>query len=247
MTARDESLLVVSAHFDDAVLSVGGVIQQHPGTIVLTVFGGRPPKGMKSHAWDRDTGCELAAEAVDARADEDLQALGHIGAHQRRLRFLDAPYRTDGIWHENQYLGEPLPRALSSEIGKVLDDIRPSRVLLPLGNAKWHTDHHATSEATLVALTTRRWCRAIVYADLPYALAQPRPGKARQKELRSRGISLVPYLTETPPSSSTKTIAVKSYKSQVQKLEAVNRRAYYQSLTAEAERCYHLQFPDPCT
>ncbi len=37
-------VVVVSPHFDDAVLGAAHLIDGHPGTTVITVLGGRPPK-----------------------------------------------------------------------------------------------------------------------------------------------------------------------------------------------------------
>ena len=200
----DRSLLVFSAHFDDALLSAAGLIKERPGTTVVTVFGGAPSPGVPSHPWDRATGRAMACEAVEVRAREDREALELVGACQQRLGFYDQPYRTGRLIHEDPNITGPLESALVPHIGRLIDDIRPCQVLLPLGHPKWHPDHHATSEATIAALRTRRWCEPIVYVDLPYGLATPRLARSRQREFRLRGLHVDDYLERTDLSAAVK-------------------------------------------
>ena len=143
----DRPLLVFSAHFDDALLSAAGLINQRPDTTVVTVFGGRPPPGVPSHPWDQATGRAMACEAVDVHAQEDREALELVGARQQYLGFFDQPYRTSRRIHEDPNVSGPLENELVPHFGRLIDDIRPGQVMLPLGHPKWHPDHHATSEA----------------------------------------------------------------------------------------------------
>ena len=235
----DRPLLVFSAHFDDALLSAAGLINQRPDTTVVTVFGGRPPPGVPSHPWDQATGRAMACEAVDVRAQEDREALELVGARQQYLGFFDQPYRTSRRIHEDPNVSGPLENELVPHFGRLIDDIRPGQVMLPLGHPKWHPDHHATSEAAIAALHARRWCDPIVYLDLPYGLATPRLARSRQEELRQRGFSVDVYLASTDLSPALKRDVLSRYRSQTTTLRDF-RRAFHRSQTTRAESYYRL-------
>ncbi|TDC85502.1 PIG-L family deacetylase [Micromonospora sp. KC606] len=148
--------VVVSTHFDDAALSIGGFLL---GTdlprAVVTVHGGRPDPGARVADWDRNCGFTTAAEAYTTRLAEDRRACAVLGADQVPLNNPDNPYRSGGPLND-------LSELLASLDGDV-------QVLLPMGINQ--PDHAAVREAALAVMdgTDRRppW----LYADLPYAAA----------------------------------------------------------------------------
>jgi LmbE family N-acetylglucosaminyl deacetylase len=153
-------MLIISPHFDDAVLSCGLWLETHPGATVSTVCSGRPGPGVAaSPEWDALAGFTWADEAMEARQAEDAAALQVLGASQHLLGFLDDLYRPAGDSMSN----------LEHAIGDLLDKLRPERCLLPLGLGKPGGDHDITRIAALRALAVRPWCAALLYADLPYA------------------------------------------------------------------------------
>ena len=89
--------LVLSAHFDDAVLSCWAAITSMAGpalVTVATVFGGAPPEGAILVEWDRACGALDPRDVWLERCAEDRAALEPTGAQVLHLPFLDAPYRT---------------------------------------------------------------------------------------------------------------------------------------------------------
>jgi LmbE family N-acetylglucosaminyl deacetylase len=96
--------IYISPHFDDAVLSCGGLIweQTHTGIPVeiWTVNSGDPPPGPDSELMKRmhaiwQTGS--AEETVALRRLEDLSAAREVGATVRHLNMVDAIYRRTNI------------------------------------------------------------------------------------------------------------------------------------------------------
>src|SRR4051794_5566646 len=106
-------LAVVSPHLDDAVFSCAGLIAAHPGTTVVTVFGGVPADAAQRVTdWDRDCGFANAAEAMAARRREDVEALALLGARPQVLDFCDS-----------QYGATPTCRAVADALQATLRDL----------------------------------------------------------------------------------------------------------------------------
>src|SRR4051794_32886282 len=71
-------LLVVSAHCDDAILSLGATLSHHVrrgGTAtVITALAGDPTSREPAGPWDVDAGFHTAGQAAAARQQEDFAA-----------------------------------------------------------------------------------------------------------------------------------------------------------------------------
>jgi LmbE family N-acetylglucosaminyl deacetylase len=147
-------VVALSPHFDDALLSVGGLLAAADAPVtVVTVHGGAPPGGAASE-WDRLCGFATGAEAARARALEDRRACGVIGAEPVHLAY------PDGI-----YGAPPSLDALTEAIeGLVTED---ALVLVPAAVCR-HADHHRVRDAALAALA-RLDADVWLYADQPYA------------------------------------------------------------------------------
>lgn len=74
--------LVISTHYDDAVLSCGHWLCLNPGAIVVTVCSGYAGPEVGAGEWDRRAGFASADQAIAARRSEDLAALSVLKAHQ---------------------------------------------------------------------------------------------------------------------------------------------------------------------
>ncbi len=67
--------LVISPHYDDAVLSCGHWLSQNQGAWVSTVCTAHPEQGIPASIWDRESGFENADEAMISRRAEDRAGL----------------------------------------------------------------------------------------------------------------------------------------------------------------------------
>ncbi|HEV3227404.1 MAG TPA: PIG-L family deacetylase, partial [Acidimicrobiales bacterium] len=82
--ALQGSVVVLSPHLDDAVLSLGATIaasvRAGASVRVVTVFSGDPTSTRAASRWEVQCGFSSAAEAARTRRDEDTVACGRIGA-----------------------------------------------------------------------------------------------------------------------------------------------------------------------
>jgi LmbE family N-acetylglucosaminyl deacetylase len=171
--------IYLSPHLDDVALSCGGrvwhQVQAREYVLVVTVFAAAPqpdaplsPFARELHArWDQ------AAGAVHRRQEEDLQAIGLLGAEAIHWPYADCIYRTtpDG---EPLYVGE---EALwgpinPSEVDLVRDLAQRMRALplsrgtlyAPLSVGR-HVDHLIARQAA-----EQVGVPLLLYEDFPYAV-----------------------------------------------------------------------------
>lgn len=173
--------IYVSPHFDDAVLSCGGLIweQTHSGMPVeiWTVCAGDPPPGPTSslaeemhQTWKTAS----ALETVQLRRVEDQNAARRVGARVVHLPIPDCIYRRSGtgnLYYPESVFVIPNPREqeLAEQIAALLADrlSQYDTLVCPL-TIGGHVDHRIT-RAALELLNRPLW----YYADIPYALRHP--------------------------------------------------------------------------
>ena len=142
-------ILVVSPHFDDAVLSLWSVVGGPGGVTVLTVFTQGPEPGLVAD-WDRDTGVDSATR-MRQRVEENRAALALAGRAPLDLGLKEGIYGGDGVE----------PEALRQHLDAA------DEVYLPAGVAVEHVnrEHVQVRDA---CLAVRPDCS--FYADQPYSL-----------------------------------------------------------------------------
>lgn len=146
--------VVVSPHFDDAALSLTGLLPTLPGPVaVVTVHGGSPAPGLPVSGWDALCGFSSAVEAYRARRAEDARSCKLLGAEQVLVDHPDGPYVGEG--------DEP------AGLDALLRSLAPgTRVLVPLATNQ--PDHEAVRLRTQRVLAAAGAPEPWVYADLPY-------------------------------------------------------------------------------
>ncbi|WP_175717760.1 PIG-L deacetylase family protein [Burkholderia anthina] len=148
--------LVISPHLDDAVFSCGQLLAQAPGSVVVTVFAGIPPRDAAAPPWDRRAGFRTAGEAMRIRRDEDRRALALLGARPVWLDFLDDQYGTPAA-----------STAIAARVADTLDAHPAFGVLAPAG--LFHRDHLQVQQAVLPLLRDRAAAHTWrFYEDVPY-------------------------------------------------------------------------------
>jgi LmbE family N-acetylglucosaminyl deacetylase len=211
--------LVLSPHWDDAVLDCWSVLSSDRELNVVNVFAGTPAAGRLT-LWDAVTGATDSAQRTAERAAEDAVALARAGRKPLNLPFLDAQYRTP----PGPSL-EAIDRALSAEVD------RASRVYVPAGLGS-HPDH----------LLVRRYGRMLwragmpvtLYADLPYCVLHGWPHWVEGGEPEpNRNIDAfwLSYLDDVPEMPPLR-------RAHVERLDEPTASA-----KLEAMICYRTQFP----
>jgi hypothetical protein len=218
-------LLLVSPHFDDAVLSAAALLEA--GAEVLTVFGGAPEPAISTD-WDRRSGFADSNEAMRRRIEEDAAALAHYDCTQRMLDLWETQYRVD---HDPS---DAYPGLLAAAIDAWLDDTPGGLVALPVcaggqitlahrlrfklpygrlrlpGGGPPHVDHRWVT-ATLLGHLLPRGADVLLYEDMPYAWVR-RGDEQAQRWAGEYGVTL---RTQSRPVDVTrKAAAVDEYRSQ---------------------------------
>ncbi|HEY7430249.1 MAG TPA: PIG-L family deacetylase [Streptosporangiaceae bacterium] len=177
------TVLAVSPHLDDAVLSYGGRLAYLAagGTRVLiyTVFTGTPdppysPSAVKLHELWR-----LSGDPMAPRRAEDTRALAILGATPLHGPFLDAIYRRDehGGWvvdgstsyRRRRMASEAaLVEDVAAAVGQVIAEHGPAEVVTCSATGG-HLDHVRARDAT-VAAARRAGTPLRCWEDLPYAV-----------------------------------------------------------------------------
>jgi LmbE family N-acetylglucosaminyl deacetylase len=187
--------IYVSPHYDDAVLSCGGLIweQTQKGLLVeiWTICAGDAPPGRLSPlALDchRQWGIKSARELVAARRKENLEAANRVGAETVDFSIPDCIYRRspagDILYSQDVFVPlNPVERGLDGDVAAALvSEIQPGdNIVGPLGIGG-HLDHGMTRHA-VERLKSHLW----YYADIPYLLNRPEMLAAATEGLLSTG------------------------------------------------------------
>lgn len=161
-------LLVISPHFDDAVLSVGQFMAERPDCEVITVFGGYPKHSEKVvTAYDTKCGFKNAQDAVSERRRENNEATALLNATAIDLDFPDG-----------QYGEEVTTEQITGTLQNFVDGQEYEGIFAPLGLG--HPDHIKVASAVL-ALDTE--LPIILWEDLPIRVTEPELVPQRLEEL----------------------------------------------------------------
>ncbi len=154
------TIVVVSPHLDDAVLSIGATLHaavtRGAAVRVVTVFAGDPERLSAPSYWDAERQVTTAAEATDLRRQEDLAASKVLGFEPVWLAFDDSGY----VYHRD-------PAAIIDAVRPHLDD---ATVVLVPGWPLEHMDHRYLA---MLMIEQQTETPMLMYAELPYA-ASPR-------------------------------------------------------------------------
>jgi LmbE family N-acetylglucosaminyl deacetylase/glycosyltransferase involved in cell wall biosynthesis len=211
-SAHWKSVLVISPHLDDAVLSCGEVLASRPGSVVATVFTEHDPARAGATPWDRECGFAPGDDVMGVRRREDEEALGALAARPVWLGLVESQYTAE----------RPVTAAVEQLLEGVLQRQLQRTVLVPLGVS--HGDHELVSDAVLAVArrhADRQW---LLYEEVPYR-ADDDALERRRVALAARGIELVPTVMElTPDARPRARAAARRYRTQSRPLWAVMRR-----------------------
>lgn len=166
------TLLVISPHLDDAVLSVGGTIAARAAAgdrvVIATMYTDGPPL-------DEILPAMRKWADYPARRAEDASACAAIGAEVRWFGHHERAFRKPFL-SGLTYFTTPADISGFSTLGRVteslssLDELAPDRILVPFGIGN-HVDH---VEAMLAATTwalARGWRERLAFYEDFYALS----------------------------------------------------------------------------
>lgn len=178
--AAGKTIMILSPHLDDAVLSCGALMmdahRRHAGVVMVTVFNGRSAWPVSEAATRFHARCgHTDYNAMDEREKEDNRALEVVHARTERLQLPEALYRkhTDGTYmyqEDSAIFVSDIPafddafRDVVHRIAEQIDAVQPDMVLAPVGIGG-HVDHLLVSAAA-----ERLDCAVFHYEDVPYVI-----------------------------------------------------------------------------
>ncbi|MER6914554.1 PIG-L family deacetylase [Streptomyces sp. NPDC000594] len=233
--------VVLSPHFDDAVLSLAGLLPELPGPVaVVTVHGGAPAAGTPISWWDGYCGFSSTAEAHTERLAEDARACALLGVAQIVLDHPDNPYAED---------------VELAGLEAFLRELAPgTRVLVPLSTRQ--RDHRTVRLRALSVLADLGAPLPWVYADLPYTghvpewgtddgcaalAADIEVGTAYRELLRDHRLEVRAELTLSDAQWARKRAAVQCYGSQLAALAVGHGSFLARSGPLTTERIWSLE------
>ncbi|MEN9621588.1 MAG: hypothetical protein RLZZ67_22 [Candidatus Parcubacteria bacterium] len=215
-------MIILSPHFDDAVLSLGGFIaSQNDPMVVATIFGGNP-KEIFYTEWDRLSGFTDSNKALQNRVSENEGALALLGASINNYQYFDGQYRT---LDESKEIQVNMVQDIEALIEKYRD--KEISIYAPGGFEadRIHVDHRLVYNAFVDVLkrNDQSHVQFFVYEDFydaRQALAAEFPVfKDYKKEWGGVGFKkVVQHIDETD--LDTKTRAIEWYSSQIKAFAA---------------------------
>jgi LmbE family N-acetylglucosaminyl deacetylase len=205
------AVIVISPHFDDAVLSAWTYLQSKEVSI-LTICAGVPSAEVCVSSADLNCGFTSGREAALERIHEDVRVCNGLGIVPIHLDELDYPYSGD---KDKTKLGKKLSPHIYPD----------NTIFVPLGIGR-HPDHVATRDSVIQMYKNNNSFQLFFYADFPYA-SMPRYKRdkynwlAIEKEIRSQGIQLCKFQKVSLEQEwiEKKIEYLKKYKSQIRMLQ----------------------------
>jgi LmbE family N-acetylglucosaminyl deacetylase len=157
-----KKILLISPHFDDAVLSAGQFMADRPDAEVVTVYGGFPltPDRIQT-PYDEKCGFKDALDAVTVRRWENDASTALLEATAINLEFPDSQY-------ENKIANHVQVEDIISRLQEIVDSEDYEFIMAPLGLG--HPDHIKVTDA-VVRLNTR--LPIYFWEDLPLRVVEP--------------------------------------------------------------------------
>ncbi|MFA6460922.1 MAG: PIG-L family deacetylase [Candidatus Woesearchaeota archaeon] len=248
-----DKLIILSPHFDDAVLSVGSIISEHHGPKYLLTFFSTPtitPQYL-TH-WDEMCGFTASVDAREIRTQENVNAAHWLGAKVINMDYVDNQYEL-----RSPLDNSTIVEAIVKDIEKIIESTNGAQVTIIgpsyFGEGFTHPDHLLVSQAFVQVLTTACYANATFYfyEDLPYT----------HKKFAEEEITLDKLLTDhyqglhltkreifiSPQGFNSHLEGIQSYPSQVKAFDNLGEDIISEVGCFEMNRCPQFPLsPKPC-
>jgi len=234
MNPQDSTVLYVSPHLDDAVLSAGGLIGRQIASgmrVVVATLVTADPAGLELSPLARrfQAAWGGGSRPFADRCIEDAHAVGALGAEWRHFGLPDCIYRqapTGRFCYDTMAklfsgLQDPEDTAFVASVSDIvsflIDELRP-RAIYTVATVGRHVDHVCVVSAVRT-VAKRSETSLLLWEDLPYAIGLYPPDQPDTVTAALARLGLadaVPDLHEID--MSRKLAALRHYKSQIKEL-----------------------------
>ncbi|MEK9184873.1 MAG: PIG-L family deacetylase [Patescibacteria group bacterium] len=168
VTDRSAQIIILSPHFDDAVLSLGGLIAKEKEKIIVATFFTDKPKNKITTYWDTISGFHNSDQAISDRIMENYNALMPFNVEIVNFGFLDNQYRDNKDNFE-------LKEKIVLDIEKIIDNL-PNKDISIYGPSYFgeiitHPDHKLLHDVFIEVAKNRNSDTSLnffLYEDFPY-------------------------------------------------------------------------------
>ena len=253
--SSDRIRIVLSPHFDDAALSIGGMLAKSTHSanspLIATVFTGTP-KISTSTMWDTRSGFTNSTTAMADRTKENNDAANTLSAQTINLGYLDNEYR-------GTTATTSLENKITADIIKLIRNYDTSTSSIEIygpaifQNGVGHVDHTILHEAYMNVIEQykpRGIVTFFIYEDFPYSKNAGVPKTDLIKNLRNDEpqLSYAPiYIPLDDNAVNTKEDAIRAYTSQIKSLSTKDLNIVQDSTDWTENRCDGLfRKPSAC-
>lgn len=222
------SSLIISPHLDDAILSLGGYLQQHKdkNDIVFTLF---------NTAWTTLEGDYSAQQITEMNLKEEKDVINLIGCKHKFANYDEALLRGYKNWNDSLRIEHDnyLLNSIISDVIGIVKENNVTKIFFPLAIGK-HVDHVLVFEVAkkLTSFFSQEEIQILFYEDLPYATYG---GKNERLNEIKDDFDLISCHINITDSFKTKCDFLKKYKTQLSDgdLERIKKYSYENSYNSE--------------
>ncbi|MDP3900674.1 MAG: hypothetical protein Q8Q23_06390 [bacterium] len=220
MKILNKKNIIISAHCDDALLSLGGYIIFLDNVIVVDIFG--------TCAWTKNTKIKDFNIITEINQAEEKEAIKKSGAKVIIYALPEALMRGYRLWNQKKILESDA--IISHKISKIITAVIGSNnnIFFPMGIGN-HVDHILINNQLkkIYNKLNAKDNKIFLYEDLPYAWYGDVNKKIR---VLKKAWILEPYLIDISRSINKKINLIKIYKSQIDKIDCQKVVEYSESI-----------------
>ncbi len=216
--------IILSPHFDDAVLSLGGLLAKKESPVVVATFFTGKPEHATSTDWDKNSGFNSSDEAEAARVIENANALRTFNAVVQNYDYTDFQYGRTEVAALRFEIAKDIQTLIAVQADKEIDVYGPAIFSTDIT----HPDHELIHQAFLDVAKDypNPKVRFFIYEDFPYAkrFAESSSVLTLQKNLEKDSGLLFKKVNITLSSSQVKAkiSSLQKYSSQLKAFNAVD-------------------------
>lgn len=160
-------IIVLSPHFDDGVLSLGGFMAKREYELLVATFFTQRPTEVLHTNWDRVSGFSDSDEAIFSRIKENEDALAPFDAIIKNYDYPDFQYRKENRDKE-------IRDKIIKDIQSIVETYENRKIFIygpgAFGQKITHPDHKIVHDAFMDFLSTNKKTNLhfFVYEDFPY-------------------------------------------------------------------------------
>ncbi len=169
ISTSEPLIIVLSPHFDDGVLSLGGYVAKHEKELLVATFFTQKPAYIVHTEWDKISGFSNSDEAFIARRNENQNALNPFNAKIKNYDYPDFQYRTENKDQEiRENISKDIETLMATYQNRELFIYGPAT----FGSKITHPDHQIVHDALMNVWKKNKKPNVhfLIYEDFPYIL-----------------------------------------------------------------------------